>query len=83
MTTPRGSFDLPATVDTKLMQGHCWMPNGFGMQYGKNANGPFEMEGVNMNEITDVAERDPFTGCPHHRYVRVKLTPLAAAQATA
>ncbi len=82
VTTTRGSFELPATLDTKLMQGHCWMPNGFGMQYGKDANGPFEIEGVNMNEITDVAERDPFTGCPHHRYVRVKLTSLTTAEAT-
>ena len=43
------------------------MPNGFGMIYGE------EMHGANQNELTDAADRDPFTGIPHHRYVRCRL----------
>ena len=27
----------------------------------------------NQNELTDVADRDPFTGIPHHRYVRCRV----------
>ncbi len=26
-----------------------------------------------QNELTDVADRDPFTGIPHHRYVRCRI----------
>ncbi|TFH24657.1 MAG: hypothetical protein E4H03_03025 [Myxococcales bacterium] len=79
----RGSFDLTVAVDKKLMSGHCWMPNGFGVQYGTDVNGSRVIQGANLNEITDAADRDPFTGCPHHRYVRVKLTPVGKAEAAA
>jgi hypothetical protein len=57
------------------------MPNGFGVEYGNGADGPVERQGANCNEITDAADRDPFTGCPHHRYVRVRIVPGAAAAA--
>jgi len=76
--THRGSIDLPAAIDKKLMPGHVWMPNGFGMQTKEDPNDVSEMVGANMNEITDTADRDPISGCPHHRYMRVKLTPLGA-----
>jgi predicted molibdopterin-dependent oxidoreductase YjgC len=76
--TQRGSIDLPAAIDKKLMPGHVWMPNGFGMQTKEDPNDVSEMVGANMNEITDTADRDPISGCPHHRYMRVKLTPLSA-----
>ena len=29
------------------------------------------LNGVNMNAYTDTAARDPFTGCPYHRFVSV------------
>jgi hypothetical protein len=44
------------------------MPNGFGAVV---ANGT--VDGANQNELTDVADRDPFTGIPHHRYVLCQL----------
>ncbi len=72
--TRRGAIELPAAIDAKLSDGHVWMPNGFGMQYGEEGKGALEVLGANCNEITDTADRDPFTGCPHHRLVRVKLT---------
>ena len=31
VSTRRGSLTMPAQVDPKLMTGHVWMPNGFGM----------------------------------------------------
>lgn len=68
VSTRRGSVTLPAHVDTKLMTGHVWMPNGFGMISSDGM-----VNGVNQNELTDIADRDPFTGIPHHRYVRCRV----------
>jgi anaerobic selenocysteine-containing dehydrogenase len=79
VVTKRGSVELPATIDAKLMDGHVWMPNGFGMQYPSGEDGydgPTESVGVNMNDYTDLAARDPFSGCPHHRYVPCRLEPV-------
>ena len=59
------------------MPGYVWMPNGFGMQFSETVDGEIQMIGANCNEITDVAARDPFTGCPHHRLVRVKISAAA------
>jgi anaerobic selenocysteine-containing dehydrogenase len=68
VSTPRGELTLPAQVDAKLLDGHVWMPNGFGHVWGEAP------VGGNQNELTDVGDRDPFTGIPHHRYVPVQLT---------
>src|SRR5438067_1547811 len=65
--TRRGALTLPAQIDPKLLRGHVWMPNGFGMVHDGM------LDGANQNELTDVADRDPFTGIPHHRYVRCNL----------
>jgi anaerobic selenocysteine-containing dehydrogenase len=75
VATNRGALTLPAQIDAKLLPGHVWMPNGFGMVH--DADG--KADGGNQNELTDVADRDPFTGIPHHRYVRCRLEPLGAA----
>ncbi len=76
--TRRGSLDLPVAVDRNLkMPGYMWMPNGFGMEYADSLEGETVLVGANCNEITDVADRDPFTGCPHHRLVRVKVSAAA------
>ena len=72
VATRRGSLMLPAQVDRKLMAGHVWMPNGFGMV---SADGV--VQGGNQNELTDVTDRDPFTGIPHHRYVRCRVERVA------
>ena len=69
VTTPRGSLRLPAQVDARLMAGHVWMPNGFGMRFP----GVEGLVGANQNELTDVADRDPFTGIPHHRAVPCRV----------
>jgi anaerobic selenocysteine-containing dehydrogenase len=68
VSTRRASLTMPALVDPKLMAGHVWMPNGFGMV---SADGV--VTGANQNELTDVADRDPFTGIPHHRYVSCRV----------
>ena len=70
VSTNRGQVTMPAQIDAKLMAGHVWMPNGFGMV---SADGV--VQGANQNELTDAADRDPFTGIPHHRYVRCRVEP--------
>jgi len=77
IATRRGAITLPARIDPKLQDGHVWMPNGFGTAY-PDAGGRLVVQGANLNEITDVADRDPFTAIPHHRYVRVRLERAAA-----
>jgi hypothetical protein len=54
------------------MKGHVWMPNGFGMTVSAGGQDT-AIDGANQNELTDVADRDPFTGIPHHRYVRCRI----------
>jgi formate dehydrogenase len=80
--TRRSAIVLPAAIDVKLRPGHVWMPNGFGVQYASTDGKP-AIQGANGNEITDAADRDPFTGCPHHRYVPVRLSRVAQANAAA
>jgi anaerobic selenocysteine-containing dehydrogenase len=70
--THRGSLMLPAKIDSKLLDGHVWMPNGFGMTVSVGGQATV-VDGGNGNELTDVADRDPFTGIPHHRYVRCRI----------
>ena len=57
------------------------MPNGFGMLYPTEGSaGPevANLNGVNMNAYTDTADRDPFTGCPYHRFVPCQLERVEA-----
>jgi anaerobic selenocysteine-containing dehydrogenase len=68
VTSNRASLVAPAAIDDGLRPGNAWLPNGFGM---RDAEG--EPVGVNGNELTDTNDRDPFTGCPHHKGVRCRL----------
>lgn len=72
LETSRGSARLPATHDARMLPGQVAVPNGFGMT---KADG--SVDGVNLNELTDAMDRDPFTGCPHHKHVRCSVTPVA------
>src|SRR5262249_43256521 len=70
VSTRRGALTLPAQIDPKLQAGHVWMPHGFGMRFP----GVEGLIGANQNELTDVTDRDPFTGIPHHRAVPCRVT---------
>lgn len=70
--TSRNAVELPAFVDDRLQPGHMSIPNGFGM-IQKQEGERIELDGVNINELTDVNDRDPFTGCPHHKYVPCRV----------
>ena len=73
LVTKRGALELPAAIDKRLQPGHVWVPNGFGTRYPKDGDGPLEAAGVNLNEITASDERDPFTGCPMHKYTLCRV----------
>jgi len=70
--TPRNAVELPAFVDDRLQEGHVSIPNGFGM-IQKQEGERLVLDGVNINELTDATDRDPFTGCPHHKYVPCRV----------
>jgi anaerobic selenocysteine-containing dehydrogenase len=72
VATRRGALELPAALDPKLRRGHVWIPNGFGVAY-PGEGGALEVQGANTNELTDVADRDPLTGCPQHKYTLCRV----------
>jgi formate dehydrogenase len=73
VVTRRGAVELPAALDGKLLPGHVWIPNGFGMAYPGDADGTLEVQGVNVNELSDARDRDPISGCPHHKYTLCRV----------
>jgi anaerobic selenocysteine-containing dehydrogenase len=73
LITKRGAVELPAAIDKRLQPGHVWVPNGFGARYPKDGTGALETIGVNLNLITASDERDPFTGCPMHKYTLCRV----------
>jgi len=79
VTTRRGAVELPAAVDTHLHPGHVWIPNGFGMVYPSGGDGAPAVQGANTNELTDVRDRDPITGCPHHKYTLCRIAKVETA----
>ncbi len=75
--TRRGSAEAPVSIDTTTLPGHIHIPNGFGQAYPDAETGELKRVGVRINELTDAADRDPFTGCPHHKYIRCRVTALS------
>ncbi len=73
VTTRTGSVRLPAQLDDNVLLGTASIPNGFGTAYPDLATGELVVTGVAVNELTDAADRDPFTGCPHHKHVRCRI----------
>ncbi len=74
--TRRATVSLPASLDKKLQEGHCWIPNGFGARY-PDSNGKLVEQGINLNELSDAADRDPISGCPHHKYTLCRIEKAA------
>ncbi len=72
VSSSRASLTLPVEVEAGIRAGFAWIPNGFGITE-VDADGKTVVQGVNVNELTDTADRDPFTGCPHHKGVRCRI----------
>jgi len=77
----KGSVILPALPEKQVQQGHIHIPNGFGTKYPDPETGELTTAGVNINELTDAQDRDPFTGCPHFKFVRCNVERVEAANA--
>ena len=71
--TRHGSVTLPVAIDDRLLPGHVSIPNGFGLTYRG------QLHGANINELTSAQDRDPFTGCPHHKCVPCRIERLPRA----
>jgi anaerobic selenocysteine-containing dehydrogenase len=65
--TRHGAVTLPVTIDPRLSGGHVSLPNGFGLTYDGRR------DGANINELTSADDRDPFTACPHHKWVPCRI----------
>jgi anaerobic selenocysteine-containing dehydrogenase len=72
LRTRRGAVCVPVAIDPALSPGHVSIPNGFGTRYAG------QLDGVNLNELTASDDRDPFTGCPHHKAVPCRIERLPA-----
>ena len=64
---------LPAQIDPKL-HGRPRV-DAERLRHALSADGAGAVDGANQNELTDVADRDPFTGIPHHRVVPCRIEP--------
>ncbi len=72
LTTRRGSAEAPIEITPDLQPGHVSLPNGQGIDY-HGADGSLVRRGVALNELTDVADRDPIAGTPWHKHVAARI----------
>jgi anaerobic selenocysteine-containing dehydrogenase len=77
-----GAVELPVQPDSSVQEGHIHIPNGFGTRYPDPETGELVTRGVRINDLTDAQDRDPFTGCPHLKYVRCQVEAVASERAT-
>ncbi|TNF28264.1 MAG: molybdopterin oxidoreductase family protein [Deltaproteobacteria bacterium] len=68
LSTRRGAVVVVVEVSDTMQAGHLALPNGLGLS-GRGT----EPAGVAPNELTSAADRDPFAGTPHHKYVRARV----------
>jgi anaerobic selenocysteine-containing dehydrogenase len=73
-----GAVTLPALPESHVQAGHIHIPNGFGTRYPDPDTGELVSAGVSINELTDAQDRDPFTGCPHFKYLRCDVQRVEA-----
>jgi anaerobic selenocysteine-containing dehydrogenase len=68
VATVAGEVELPVEADKNLRPGFVWIPNGYGMWKPGTEPHSGDLDGVNINELTDAKDRDPISGCPHHKH---------------
>ena len=72
LTTRRGSAEAPIEITPDLQPWHVSLPNGQGVDY-HGPDGLLVRRGVALNELTDVADRDPIAGTPWHKHVAARI----------
>jgi anaerobic selenocysteine-containing dehydrogenase len=72
----RGAARVRVEISEEVQRGMVTLPHGYGLEHpGKD--GKRQRSGVALNELTHQAEMDPVAGTPYHKYVRVRLSPVA------
>jgi anaerobic selenocysteine-containing dehydrogenase len=77
LTTRRGSAEAPIEITPELQPGHVSLPNGHGIDYHR-ADGSVVHRGVALNELTDIADRDPIAGTPWHKHIAARVERVVA-----
>ena len=72
LVTKRGETLVNVEFDERMPAGSVSLPNGLGTEY-PTSDGQRERTGVHLNELTDLADRDPHVGTPWHKHVRARL----------
>ncbi len=72
----RGRIEVRVELTDALRPGVVALPHGFGMDY-PDERGLRRPAGPALNLLTDANHRDPVTATPYHKYVRVRLRPVA------
>lgn len=72
VVTKAGEAEVLVAYDDRMRQGTLSLPNGLGLLY-PNAQGKDEAQGVSVNELTSLENKDKFFGTPHHKFVPARL----------
>ncbi|ARB27406.1 molybdopterin-dependent oxidoreductase [Pseudomonas tolaasii] len=73
----RGDLEVVVELDDDMRRGVVSLPHGYGMRYkGGAPSGPA------LNRITALEDCDPLSRTPHHKYVPVRIQPLASVEQT-
>lgn len=75
----RGEVTVPVKVDQTTRQGHLHIPNIFDLKYPDPVTGELKSTGVRLNELSDVNDRDKYTGIPALKNVRCRVTAVVTS----
>jgi anaerobic selenocysteine-containing dehydrogenase len=73
----RGAVVVRVEVTDSVGRGQVTLPHGYGMEH-PGVDGGRRRTGAHINELTAAEDRDPIAGTPYHKYVPVRLSPVAA-----
>ncbi|MDF3032158.1 MAG: anaerobic dehydrogenase, partial [Moraxellaceae bacterium] len=79
----RGAVQVPAKVDANTRPGNLHLPNIFDLQYPDPVTGELKSTGIGINELSDVSDRDPYTGVPNLKRIRCRVSVVATDAAPA
>ena len=74
----RGAAVVRVEINDTLQRGMVTLPHGYGMEYPAE-NGERLRTGAHINELTAAEDCDPFAGTPYHKFVPVRIAPVATA----
>ena len=72
LVTPSGAALVAVEVTDTLQPGHMSLPNGLGLDY-PDEGGDMALTGVAPNELTALADQDPYVGTPWHKHVPARV----------